>query len=209
MRNLSICLLVILFFSCNSEEKNKELILETFLEYKKAVVDRRGVDALPYIDNSTVDYYQLTVERACNINSNELRKLSLIDKLLIITIRHKFRASEIKKLTGESLLVWAIDNGFISSAFVKDAGIQGIKINSDSAIANFTYMGHKLPNTCHFIKEDKIWKMKLTALFEYSDKSLKQIANSKNITHREFIFDMLRKTSDTEVNPEIWERMIE
>jgi hypothetical protein len=209
MKKITIIALTLIVFSCSSKKQDVENVQKTFNSYKNAVLQKNGTDAIKFVDKTTIDYYAKMLDHAKNIKSNELQNLTLLDKLMILSLRHRATSTELNSFNDESLLIWAINSGMIGEESVKNATMGTIEIDGNNAKGQFINNGQSTPFYYKFVKSGETWKIDLTSMFSVSEKGLIQLARQQNMTHQEFIYYLLEMTTGKEVNPNIWYKMIE
>lgn len=197
--------------SCGKKQlKQDALAIEAcFTQYKVAILNNNGQEAIKYIDKTTVDYYAEMVECAKTIKSTELQKLSFLDKLMVLSLRHRATAEQLNSFTGESVLVWAVEQGMIGKESVQNITIGKVDIEGLNAKGQFVNLGQATPFYYEFNKENDAWKIDLTSIFKVSEKALLQAARMQGMNSQEFIYYMLEMVTGEEVDPNIWYRMVE
>lgn len=209
MRKITLIALVLIISSCSSDKQDVEDIQKTFTGYKTAILQKNGTDAIKYVDKTTIDYYAKMLDFAININSKELQELSLLDKLMVLSLRHRATFNDLNSFNGETLLIWAINSGMIGEESVKNTTLGKIEIEGYKAKGQFINNGQITPFYYKFVKPGESWKIDLTSIFAISERGLNQLARQQNMTHQEFIFYILEIGTGKEVNPNIWYKMVE
>lgn len=135
----------LLLFGCsnNASQVNKEntvrmqnqenLVKEAFNNYKSSILNDKGEDVVNYVDTNTIKYYEKILELAKNADHKEIASLSLLDKLMVILIRHRISKEDIFSFDGRGLLIYAIENGMVGKDSVVNNSIGGISVNQNFA----------------------------------------------------------------------------
>src|SRR5690606_16152787 len=99
--------------ACTAQKKEEKLVNKSFEGYKDAILNDRGEEAVKFVDSRTMNYYAHVLDKVKNADSVEVSALSLMDKLMVLSVRHRAKKEEILRFTGESLFVYAIKEGMV------------------------------------------------------------------------------------------------
>jgi hypothetical protein len=135
MRKLSGILLLFFLFviSSNGQTGKEALVKQAFDDYKSAILNDKGEDALKYINSRTIKYYTEIIDLVKNADSAQVNSLSLIDKITVFSIRHRATREEILAMGGTDLFVYAIKKGMVGKNSVANNSIG--KVTIDGAFA--------------------------------------------------------------------------
>lgn len=196
-----------IFMACTMNNADNEGINECFNGYKAAILSKNGGEAIKFVDTRTLNYYTQMLEYAISINSTELQEKSFLDKLMILSLRHRATADELHNFTGETLFKWAVESGMIGKESVQNTSIGKIEMNGQTAKAQFINNGQPTPFQYEFVKAEESWKIDLTSMFDISEKALLQMAKRQDMSQQEFIYFMLKMVTGKEVDPNIWYKL--
>ncbi|MDR3226987.1 MAG: hypothetical protein LBT56_04880 [Prevotellaceae bacterium] len=195
MRKILIISIVVLFFA-GCENNDVESIKECFEIYKNSLLNISGNEAIKVVDENTIKYYSTMLEYAQTIKYNELQKLSLMNKILVLTLRHILTLDELNKMNGEKLFIWAIDYGMISMQDTENLLLKDIVIDKNDRnqakgllVASKYNIGYKIK----FVKEQGSWKIDLTSMFNFAEKLFQTTRKQLDMTEEQFIHATLEE----------------
>ncbi|HEY3429354.1 MAG TPA: hypothetical protein VGK39_01680 [Cyclobacteriaceae bacterium] len=204
--NLLLLLIATTTFAYGQREEEK-LVRKSFDNYKSAILNDKGDEAVKYVDSKTIRYYGDILDLVKNADSTQVTSLSLLDKLMVFSIRHRTAKRDILSFDGKGLLVYAIKSGMVGKNSVANNGIGEVIIDKDFAKGEFISLGEKAPFYFHFHKEEGQWKLDLTALFSVSGAALERMVQESGHEENEFIFSMLELITGKKPGREIWEKV--
>jgi len=184
---------------------DKKLVLVSFEKYKEYILNDNGEEAIKYLDSRTKKYYNDILKDVINADSNRIEKLSLMDKMMILIIRQRVSKEEILNMNGEKLLIYAINNGMVGKNRASKNGIRNIYINKNFAKAELEASEKNNPIYFHFYKEDGIWKIDLTALFNISNQAMKMLVEQSNQSENEYLLYLIELVSKKAIIETIWQ----
>jgi hypothetical protein len=191
-----------LTYGQKSEEK---LVKKSFDNYKSAILNDKGEEAVNYVDSKTIKYYSDILELVKTADSAKVETLSILDKLMVFTIRHKTSKNDILSFDGKSLLVYAIKSGMDGKNSVANNSIGEVIIESDFAKGQIIVNGQKAPFYFHFYKEEGQWKIDLTSLFPVSAMAFKKMADESGENQNDYLFSLLEMITGKKPGTEIWQ----
>ncbi len=197
-----LCLLVSAV--CHADDETKA-VQECFAGYKSAIMEDRGGEAVQYVDSRTIGYYDMILRLTKTADSAAMDTLSLLDKLMVLSIRHRLTREEITATDGRGLLVYAIQKGMIGKGSVASNDIGTITVEDTFARAQLVADGKRAPYHFHFYKEDGQWKIDLTALFPLAATAFSQMAQTSGLPDNEFLIDILGRLTGVSPSSDIWE----
>jgi hypothetical protein len=199
--------IVILTTSCRGQEDETKLVREAFDNYKSAILNDKGDEAVKYVDSRTIKYYQQIIDIAKNADSAKVVSLPLIDRLMVFSIRHRTSKEQILSFDGKALLVYAIKSGMVGKNSVANNSIGEVSIDNNFAKAQFIANGQKAPFYFHFYKEDSKWKIDLTSIFSVSGMAFKKMIQESGQDENEYLFSLLENLTGKYPGKEIWKRV--
>ena len=207
MKQTLIALTLFFFWTSSAYgQKNEEkLVRKSFDSYKSAILNDKGEEAVKYVDSRTIKYYSDILELVKNGDSTKIETLSILDKLMVFSIRHRTSKQDILSFDGKTLLVYAIKSGMVGKNSVANNTIGDVTIDSSFAKGQFISNGNKAPFYFHFYKEDQQWKIDLTSLFPISTKAFKKMADESEQNQNEYLFSLLEMITGKKPTQEIWQ----
>jgi hypothetical protein len=213
MKKISLFLFASLFLlaACTDEKAEvEELIKATFTGYQEAILANRGIEAVTYIDQATIDYYAHLFELVKSGSREEVEALDLVDQVSVLMARLRMKPEEIKRMTVNQFIAYSIDSGMIGKGgaarftFSKMTEYEGDK--AKAMIVSQGRQGQNASTEFLFSKENGEWKLNLTNLLEMSKKSFAQVAQNQGQTKEQFVRAILSAAAGTDTIPaRIWE----
>lgn len=207
MKNTIIALVVFFTTLCFSQESDSDLVKKTFQTYKSSILNNEGAEAANQVDKRTLGYYKDILEKTKTADSTEVEALGLLDKLMILTIRHRASKEDIMSFNGKELFIYAIRNGMVGKNSVQGLGIGEVKIDGDFAKAQILNNGQAVPLYFHFYKENGDWKIDLTSLFPASTDAFKNVVKQSGQSENQFILNVLGMLTGEKPNNTIWKSL--
>ena len=204
MKQISSAFLILLSLTLFAQKNEVQAVKASFENYKAAILNDRGEEAVQFVDSRTIKYYGDLLEHVKKADSTAVEGLSVMDKLMIFTIRHRAAKEEILSFDGKGLLVYAIKSGMVGKNSVVNSSIGDVTIEGSFAKGQFLSNGQKAPFSFHFYKEEESWKVDLTSIFPASTMVLKKIVEDSGQPENEFIFSLLEMVSGKKPGAEIW-----
>jgi len=205
-KKLTGALILFLAFTLHvSAQGNEEtLVKKAFNGYKTSILNDKGEEAVSYVDSRTIKYYSEILELVKHADSLKVENSSVLDKLMIFSIRHRTAKEDILSFDGKSLLIYAIKSGMVGKNSVADISIDDITVNDDFAKGQLVSKEQKLPFYFNFYKEEGRWKINLTSLFTISTSAIKKMADDSGMNQNEYLFTLLEITTGKKPGSEIW-----
>lgn len=202
-----LSLLLLLFMAHTlafAQTGEDDLVRDAFNKYKEGILNDKGEEAVKYVDRRTIKYYNDILVLVKEADSVSVESLSIMDKLMVLVVRHKATTQDILSFNGRSMLVYAIKNGMVGKNSVANNTIGEVIIDGTFAKGLFVNNGKSTNYYFHFYKEEEAWKVDLTALFPMANVTFQTMADESGKTTNEFIFELLELMTGRKVGPEIW-----
>jgi hypothetical protein len=193
--------------SYGQQSDDSQLIKNTFSNYKKSVLEGNGTEAAKWVDSKTLTYYSKMLQAAVYADSAEVQNLELLDKLIVLSARHRVPKSEILNMQHNDFFVYSIDKGMISKGTVLTVEIGEVNVDGVAANGKLISDGQVSPLFFQFAKEEGQWKLNITSLFPVSNAGLKKRISDNEMTEDEFIFKTLERLTGRPVGKEIWKAL--
>jgi len=198
---LLVLLTPMLTIAQQTEEKK---VKKTFEDYKSAILNDKGDEAVKQVDTKTITYYGDILEKVKTADSLKVDRLSLMDKLIVLVIRHRISKEEIMTTNGKQLLVTAIKMGMVGKSSVINNEVGLVKVNGNFASGELLVRGQKTPLAFEFHKENGIWKLDLTAIFPAGEAAFHQMVKQSGEPENEYLLSLIELTTGKEPKAEVW-----
>ncbi|MDO5969562.1 hypothetical protein Q4Q35_07070 [Flavivirga aquimarina] len=201
-----IILSLLIFLSIKSySQSDKELVLKSFESYKNSILTDKGKVAADFVDSRTLNYYSNILDKVKTADSMEVNSMGIIDKLTVLSMRHRTPKSELLNFNGKDLFIYAIDNGMVGKNSVINAELGEVTVSGDFAKAEFIVNSQKTPFFFHFYQENKIWKIDITHLFSLGAMSFQKVIEDSGESENDFIINILEVVTGKKPTNDIWE----
>ncbi len=204
MKKLIFISLLILFYSCDNQTKEKAKITKVFSGYIKAILGDNGKTAYTLIDKHTKDYYKDMLRLSLIANKEKVKSLSLVNKLMVFALRHRLDKKKLISMTAKDLIIYAVENGWVGKNSVMNLEIGKITISNSFAKAKVIVSQKETPMYYHFYKESGRWKIDLTEMMKWGELGLKKVMEKSGKDEDQFIFSILEAISGKKVDSKIW-----
>lgn len=187
-----------------AQKSEGSLVKKSFDSYKTLILNDKGDEAVKYVDTRTIKYYGDILKLVKSADSTTVETLSILDKLMVFSIRHRTSKEDILNFDGKSLLVYAIKSGMVGKNGVVNNSIGDITVDENFAKGQLIANRRKTPFYFHFYKEEGKWKIDLTSLFSVSTMAFKKMADDSGQNQNEYLFSLLEIISGRKPGIEIW-----
>ncbi|MGB3948788.1 MAG: hypothetical protein WBM13_12445 [Bacteroidia bacterium] len=209
MKHIQFVIGLLLFVTnfCLAQTTSQKAVIQAFENYKSSIIEDRGEEAVKYVDSRTIKYYDIILELVKNADSVKISSLSLLDKLMVFSVRHRTSKENILSFDGKQLLVYAIKSGMVGKSSVANNSLGDVAVDKDFAKAQFVSNGKVTPFYIHFYKEEQQWKMDLTSIFDISNTAFTKVCEQSGQPENEYLFTLLEMITGKKVGPEIWQKV--
>ncbi len=180
----------------------------SFDGYKQAILDQAGEKSVGFVDRNTLAYYQKMRDLALRGDRETIRALSTVDKLFVLSIRHRISSEEVELMTGESLFVYAVNQGWIGKASVINNEVGDITVSGTHATGVHVSGRKASPFKWVFQMENGKWKLDLTSIMPAADQAFKQVIRQSGLHEDEFLITIIESVSGEKVADTVWDPMI-
>jgi len=206
----SVALVALIFTSnlsllAQGSEPEEGLIRRAFLTYKEAILQQQGPSALSLVNRATVQYYARMRTLALEGQEKEVRQLTPMNKIMVLSLRHRVPLGDLRKMSPEEVFAYAVDQGWIGKNSVLDSDIGRLQVFGNDASAEYVKSGKPTPLKYRFTKEDGKWKVDLTALMPVADQAMSMLIKTKGLDEDTFITGLMESVSGKKVVPSIWQ----
>ena len=195
---------------------DRQSIQRCFVAYKQALLDKQGGLAVEQVSTTTLAHYGKMRDLALRGDGATVRSLSLVDQYLILVLRQRVGLKALLPMSDKDVISLAIREGWIGESGLKETNIGAVTVKGDRAEAVLVVRGkaYDTPDVPRFVflKEQKAWKIDITALFPVAEKFFQDWYAgdkvSKNISTDTFLINILTLMSDKPISPEIWNPLV-
>jgi hypothetical protein len=161
----TLLFLLVLSISAFTQKSEVKAVKASFDNYKQAILNDKGEEAVQYVDSRTINYYGDVLEKVRSADSATVNRLDLLDKVMVFSVRHRATKEDILSFDGKGLLVYAIKSGMVGKNSVVNSSIGDVTVEGTFAKGQYVSNGQKAPFNFDFYKEDNAWKVDLTSIF--------------------------------------------
>lgn len=203
---LSLVAGITCFFSvCVGQSPDQKLVKQCFNNYKSAILNDKGTEAVKFVDSRTIQYYGDILDLVKNADSAAVDSLNIMDKLMVFMIRLKTSREELLSFNGESLFAYAVNSGLVGKNSVSNNTVGAVTINKNFAKAQFVMDGKSQPIYFHFYKEKAQWKIDLTSLFPMANAAFQNMADESGQGTNEYLLSLLEILNGKKPGSQVWQ----
>jgi hypothetical protein len=204
---LNLAFLFILAKASYAQKEEQVLVKKAFDSYKSSILNDKGEEAVKYVDSRTFKYYDQVLDLVKHADSTEVANLSLLDKLMVLSIRHRTSREDILSFDGKGLLIYAIESGMVGKNSVANNSIGKTVVDDNFAKGQLIVNGKEAPLHFHFYKEEGEWKIDLTSIFSITNLGLKKMVEDSAQSDNDFILNILETLPGEKPGSAIWEKI--
>jgi hypothetical protein len=186
-------------------EAEEEAVRKTFNNYKSAILNDQGAVAIKYVDRNTLRYYNDVLQLVKHADSAKVAALPIMDKMMVLLIRHRTPRGEILTFDGKSLFVYAVKSGMVGKQSVENSFVGQVLTEGDFAKGQYLMGTQKTALFLHFYKESGLWKIDLTSIFDVGSEAVQQLVTQSRQTENDFLFLIMEQLTGKEPDPQIWQ----
>jgi hypothetical protein len=188
-----------------AQSEETAAVKTVFVNYKDAIMKGNGAEAAKYVDTKTIAYYDGLLQKIISADSVEVSKLNVLDKMTLLTVRHKIPKAKVLGTNAKDFFIYIIDQGMVSKNTIANVELGEITINGSTASGQISNNSLQIPIAFEFNKEPSGWKIDITSMFGPTSAALKQFLQATNTSENDFIFRMLTMVSGKAPGNEIWQ----
>lgn len=185
-----------------------EALTEVFTAYQKAMLENRGEEVGKYVDKNTLDYYSYILDQALHATYDDLVDLGLLHKFMVVMLRQKASAEEIKKMDASDLLAFVTNKRFITLGNLQESTIAAIKSDGSEAEVYIQEEGEVVPLYFVFHKEGRQWKIDLTTHFDLTENQMVAYMLDNGLDEKRLIEILITESGGQELRPGIWDPVV-
>lgn len=184
---------------------NQQLIRRAFNGYKAAILRQDGDAAVLLVDRTTLEYYSRMKALALDGSKSEVRQLTPMNKIMVLTLRHRVAVDELRAMTAEALFIYAVNHGWIGKSSVLDTEIGELRVFGADASAEYIKNRVSTSLKFRFKKELGKWKLDLTSLIPIADQAMTMLIEKQGLDEDAFIINLIESVSGKRVSASIWQ----
>lgn len=169
------------------------------------MLDEDGERAVPFLDRSTIDYYQRLRDHAMRTSRDELQQLRTIDLMTVLLVRHEMTREEVEAMDGRALIVHGVDRGWIGREGVINLSVGEVTVSGDAATAKILVRGKPTPLRYQFRKEDGSWRLDLHAYMPVAETAFQSLIEESGEESDAFVLRLIAITSGRKADDDIWQ----
>lgn len=177
---------------------------DCFAAYKAAILDMDGEAAVELVTERTIATYQEQVDWALTAPRETIESLSLVNRIGVLSLRHRIPKEVLKKLTGRTAFAYAVDRDWIGRTGVIRTRLGEVFIAENTATAEVYAGGLRAPTRFEFLKENGKWRFDLIQSMRDADALLTPVLEQRGLSETELIFATLERSSGRRVGEDIW-----
>lgn len=174
-----------------------------FRQYQQAIGSKNAAAALRYFSRNSFSFYDSVLHLARFADSQQLASQGVMRQLLVLTLRVRVPHSEIRVMTGTSLLEYAINSGMIGNVGQTGTDLGNIEVNRDTAWAQLMVEGSPTELKLRFLREHQ-WTLDLMHLVTAGERGVEQMLRDAGLKQADFIKVMLMRISEGKAGAEVW-----
>jgi hypothetical protein len=174
-----------------------------FNAYQAALVKRDGPAAAAAVDRGTIDYYQRMRDLAVAGPADVVKKLVLLDKLMVVRMRHQIPRARLKAMDGKAALAHGVTQGWVGDNVARtEAG--AVEVTGARASVTFVVDGKPTPVKLGLWRENEGWRVDLVSLFRLSGAALRQQQEESGKSEDDFVLTLVGRLAKKRVPATIW-----
>jgi hypothetical protein len=188
-----------------ASESEEKQIRVAFLTYKGAILEQQGQSAVLVVNRATLQYYAQMKTLALEGHENEVRQLTPMNKLMVLSLRHRVSVDDLRAMTPQEMFIHAVNQGWIGKNSVLDSDIGQLQVFGNDASGEYVRGGKPTPLKFRLTKEEGNWKIDLTALTPPADQAISLLIKKEGLDEDAFIVGLVESVSGKKVSPSIWQ----
>lgn len=179
---------------------------QAFQRYREALLAKDGPAAAAAVDRETLAYYARMRDLALAGDAGTIRRLPVVDKLIVVRLRHEVGRATVERMDGAGLFAFGVERGWIDPASVRNAVVGSIRVDGDSATGEMKIDGRTAPPSVawRFKREGGSWRFCLMPLVKLAEPSFRKVVEQSGLDENVFVLAVVGKVSGRPVPDGIW-----
>lgn len=204
----STILCLCMWYTVAAQKSTEQQVQQVFENYKQALLADDGATAVQYLDKRTENYYTQVLEWTLHADSSTIAGMRFFDKMMVLLVRHRTNDDDLKQMNGRSLMIYSINEGMVGKEGMESNTIGKVSVDGEMALGDFIIAGESSGMQMTFYKEDQVWNLNLTSIFDISEAALLEVVQQTGLSDNEFVMYMLQYVSDEAVDNKIWHPIV-
>lgn len=184
---------------------DQQAVRACYNAYKSAILNDQGQQAVQFVDQKTIQYYQDMLDQVIAADSATVSQLNVMDKILVLMLRQRLPKDTLLRFDGTRLLVHAIQEGMVGKNSVSTHSIGTVTVNQQFAKGQVLVQGNPTSTNFHFYKENDQWKLNLTAAFPLAIATFQKAIQASGQSENAYIFLLLEQLNGTKPSNTLWQ----
>jgi hypothetical protein len=186
-----------------------EAVLQVFEDYRAALLRVDGAAAVDLVDAGTIDWYEDVLALALSASRSELNRLDALQKFMVLRLRLDLTKADLEALTGRSLFVYAVNNGWILGEEAKSMQLGRVEVQEGAGEAWVSV--EQAPDMPLFflVKQDGHWRIALWQSIPSTNRYMEQAIAGSGLSEDAFMRQALEAYSGAPVDERIFEGPLE
>lgn len=188
-----------------AQEEERSAVRATFAAFRAAAGAGDGARAVELLDHATFDYYDRMADLARSAPAARVRSLGLLDRLVVLSIRHRLTPEEVAALDGRRLVEVGIRDGWLGGGATARTELGSVTVAGDVATSTAFLDGGADPHVLVFQREGEAWRFRLTSTNAAAAEALDAAARQSGLPPDAFLESLLERATGRPVLPAAWE----
>jgi hypothetical protein len=186
-------------------EEPHQAIRATFHRYRDAIAAKNGEAAVNEVSERTLSAFEAYRTAALSMPADQVKARPIVERLMIVIVRARVPAPELRQVNGRELFVRAVDNGWVGKN-VATIDAAEVSLDGDSAHLGVRTSRGELPPAQGFTfhREKGSWKMDVMSLAAF-DASLKAMLSRIDEDENRAMLKVVSLVAKTHIDDRIWE----
>ena len=195
-------------FNClifSTSQANQNDILLTFAKFQAAIISQNGENAVQWVSQDTLNFYDDVRKLALNANQNVLELESQIKVSMTFELRYLLSRRDLQWLSdGKKIFGWLVHNELMQKYRFNECSLINIKVEGRHAFATILKNGELIDNVpFEFINEGGVWKFDMIKNISTDDMALEILRQQIGKTKIETALFLLEKNYHKKISEKI------
>ncbi len=205
----TLALSVMTFFTVLTAQVEETLVRQCFDGYKEAVMEGRSEDAVAYLDQNSIEYFNDLLGLSQSADKATVQSLPLMDKMMVIAIRQNAPKDLILNGDATQILNYAIEEGLIGKNTVANNSIGAVKLDGRHASGQLVMGSTPLEMYFDFNQEGRDWKLDITSIFPATASTLESLQKLSGLEEDEYLFNLLETLTKSRPTDKVWDPVLQ
>ena len=185
-------------------EKDSIEVMSAYEGYQYNAINGLSEKAVEFLDSRTISHYADLLEKTIHADSTEVTEVGILDRMILLFVRHMATPGQITDFNGKSFLVFILDNNLLDKRAIKITELEKVTVDGDYARAQISQNGALFDANFSFFKEAGSWKLNLTSQSRPSELNFLRYIESKGLTEEEVINRALNNFTGGKTDLKVW-----